>query len=222
MTFKQIQDRVMARTNLTSADARARVKDFINERLRAAQTSCNLGAVRRTTVTAATVPDTATVTPSNLIKAITIVIPDLNRPLGERSLDQLRTFDAANQWKGAPELWAVKSVGATSVTLQLQPIPDDVYTLQIDGIAPGVTLENDNDVPVLPEDFHDLLVFGALADELDHLERPGSGKAEAKYEQRLRELRYWLAKSAYLHRAQNTEFDVSNWWYWFYGAPWVR
>lgn len=222
MTFKEIQDRVMDRLNLSSDTARDRIKDFINERVRAAQTSTSLGRVRKTTVTANTVATEPTVTPTGIVKVTTIVIPTLNRPLGERTLDQLRNFDSMNQWSGSPELYAVEKITATGVILRLQPIPDAVYALQIDGIATGTDLVGDSDVPGFPEDFHDAFVFGAMADELDHLEKSDlSLKQEAKSERRIKEARYFIQKSIYLHRGQN-DSRPANWEWWFFGSPWVN
>jgi hypothetical protein len=123
--------------------------------------------------------------------------------------------------KGAPDVWAIKSVAATGMTLQLLPIPDAIYTLQIDGIATGTDMSADGDVPGLPEDFHDLLLRGALADELEHREQEDAALIQAaKFTARQKDLRYFLAKSAYCHRIPGDQQSV-NWEWWFYGSPWV-
>jgi hypothetical protein len=222
MTFLEIQNRVMARTNLSSDVARERIKGFINERCRDVQTTVNLGSVRRGTVTATTTSGSSFLTPSGIIKPLTITFPEMNRVLGERSMDQMRVFDSALQWIGAPELYAVYKVNPSSIELFLEPQPDSDYDLTIDAVMRGADLTADDDVPGFPEDYHDILVFGALADELDHLEKQAASmKAEKKYATRLGELRYFIQKSIYMHRMQSG-YMMSNWEWWFYGSPWVR
>lgn len=222
MTFGEIKTRVMRRTNLSSDDANTRVGDFVNERLRNVQTSVNFSRIRRGSASASTVSGVATVVPSGVIKPLTVTFPALNRVLGERTEDQLRTFSPNRQWIGAPEVYAVRSFAADSFTMELVPIPDGVYDLTIDGIIPGVDLVADGDIPVLPEDFHDILIFGALADEYNHYDKADLALVqEKKFNARVSELRYFLQKSIYLHRAQGLNL-FSNWMWYMYGSPWVR
>lgn len=222
MTRGDIVGRIMSRLNLSSATAQTRIQNFVNERYRSVQTSCNLGRVRRGTVTTTTTSGVNTLIPSGIIKPLTVTLPALNRVLGERTQDQLRTFDPIQQWLGAPEIYAVTKFDASSFTMQLMPKPDASYSLTIDGVLRGSDMTNDNDIPALPEDFHDVLVFGGLADEYDHLEKADLAlKQEQHFQRRVSELRYWIAKSIYLHRMQNGQmFD--SWWWWLYGSPWVR
>ena len=220
MTFVQMQDRVMGRLNLSSATARTRLKEFLNERYRNVATSIGLGSVRRATVTVSTVAAASSVSPIGLLKPITISIPALNRVLEERTMDQLRLMDTSGTWTGDPQYYAIKSVDASAIVLELRPIPDAVRTLSIDGIVRGVELFNDDDIPVLPEDFHDILIFGTLADEYDHFDKAEfAARQETKFQSRLGELRYFLQKSAYLTRGQG-EGAARTWWQ-FYGSPWL-
>lgn len=219
MTYKQVQDRVLDRLNLTSTDARTRIKNFINERYRNAVTSCSMQRVRMGNFSATTVSGATTVTVSGA-KPVTITMPALNRGLGERSLDQLRSYDPSGQWSGAPQFYAVTNFGAQNFTLQLMPKPDGAYVLNIDGYALGIDLTADADLPAFPEDFHDLLIFGVLADEYDHMgEEDKALKQEAKFARRLADLRYFIAKSTYLHRLQNGTMMESSSWFWLYGFP---
>ena len=209
MTFLELKQRTAGRTNLSSTPAYARLGQFINERYRAVATSIGLGQVRRGTVTVNTTVGAATVSPV-IVKPLTVRILALNTVLDERTVDQLRLVDPSNTWTGDPELYAVANVGASTVTLELRPIPSTIRTLSIDAILRGVDLIGDDDVPVVPEDFHDILIFGAAADEYMHFDKFEFAKAmEARFEKRLRELRYFLAKSAYLSRGQNV---APQWW----------
>lgn len=221
MTFLQIQDRVMGRLNLSSTVARTRIKGFINERVRAAQTSTNLGRVRRGSETLNTVAAQATLETITIIKPVTISLPAYNWVLRERTEDQLRNYDPAGQWTGVPEMYAVQKITADSVVLEFKPIPDAIYVIRIDGMLAGSELTADGDIPAIPEDFHDMFVYGAACDELMHLEKFDQASAmEGKWVERLKACRYFVSKSIYLHRAQNDN-NVGNWEWWFYGSPWA-
>ena len=212
MTFKNLQDRVMARFNLTSTDARDRIKTFLNERYRRLQTSISLGKVRRSSMTFDTVNGTVEYSPTSVIKIFTISYPAGNRVLEERTLDELRNMDPDRGDTGDPKLYAVTKYGATSVTIELYPKPTAVYTLRVDGLMTGTDMSNDNDVPAFPEDFHDALEFAAAADEAEKAERmEQSERFEQRYRERVSDLRYFLSKSAYLHHT-----NEDNWW----GGPW--
>lgn len=222
MTFLEIQNRVMGRLNLSSTVARDRIKGFINERVRNAQTSTNLGRVRRGSQTINTVAGQVFLNTTTIIKPITISIPAMNWVLRERTEDQLRNYDPIGQWSGVPQLYAVRKINASSVQLEFKPIPDAIYAVVIDGYLAGTEMTADGDIPAIPEDFHDMFVYGAAADELLHLEKIDQASAmETKWNERLKQCRYFVSKSIYLHRAQNDN-NVANWEWWFYGSPWVQ
>ena len=83
------------------------------------------------------------------------------------------------------------------------PVPSGVETLSADGLASSATLSG-SDVPAFAADFHDALIFGALADENEKLEKPSLSAAnEARYAERVNDLKYFIATSAYLVRQQN-------------------
>lgn len=70
--------------------------------------------------------------------------------------------------------------------------------LYADGHVTVATLNGSN-TPDFPESFHDVLVFGAMADEYRKMEKLQFAQtAEADFERRLSDLRMWIAKSAYL------------------------
>ena len=218
MTFKEVQDRVMARFNLTSDDARDRIKNHINERLRRAQTSCSMGRVRRGTVITNTVDGVNTITPIGVIKHITTSIPAQRVILVERSPDQLRNLDIGNEQTGVPRKFAITNIHPDGFTMQLSPVPGDVYAVHIDGILVGGDMVEDEEIPGLPEDFHDLLVFGALADEYDKTDDDQSEKFKREYKDRLKDLRYFVAKAVYLRRVQGG--GTAYWW--LHGSAWVN
>lgn len=206
----------MGRLGLTTTDARARIKIFINERYRKLQTSIGLARVRFGTITFPTISGTYLYSTTGLIKPWTVAIPGQNWVLEERPFDTIRTLDPDNSQTGRPEVYAVQKFAAVSVSLYLWPKPDGVYTIQVDGILTGTDLTADGDIPAVPEDFHDLLVFAASADELTKMEKPALAQAqEIRADARTRELRYFLEKSAYLGFVQN---DLEGWWW----GPWFQ
>jgi hypothetical protein len=212
MTFKQCQDRTLSRLNLTTTAARTRVKNAVNERNRRLATSCSLSRVRRGTVSINTVADTATITSTGVVKVFGIMIPTSNRILTERSIGEMRQLDPAETTTGEPYIYGVQRDNAASQTIQLFPIPDDIYALDIDGLLTGTDMSADGDIPAFPEDFHDALIFGALADEYGHAgDTVESERYEQKYEQRLRDLRYYLRVSGFLAKRQNSKADTA-WW----------
>lgn len=218
MTFVNLQDRVMARLNLTTTAARTRIKDILNERLRRVATSTNVGRTRYGAISTATVAATPTVTTTGgggqpgIIKVRTVSIPLENRVLDERTVDQMKTYDPDLSQTGIPRFYAIQKINATTLLIRLWPTPDAVYTLTIEGILAGTDMSADADVPGMPEDFHDMLVYGALADEYPHLEKTDLALFnEQKFEKRLSDLKYFIAKSAYLRRVELGD-PWGMWW----------
>lgn len=206
MTFKQIQDRVMSRRNLTSPEARTRVKEFINERYRDVRASIGLGKTRRSETTLALVAGQSRYTLASTARLLTLTDTTNTKVLREKSMDQIRLVDPGlTQETSSPDFYAIESVGATSVSIFIWPKPTGTQTLTVDREALVTELSADGDIPVLPEDYHDVLLRGALADEYSHAEEPVlEAKEEKKYERRLSQLRYYIAKSRWLDRHQNS------------------
>jgi hypothetical protein len=87
-----------------------------------------------------------------------------------------------------------------SWVLYLWPTPSGVYPYQIDFSRALYELVNDSDVPALPQDFHNLLVWGCCEDECIHMDDSRAQNFRARWEKDVRELR------AYLVRARGTRF----------------
>lgn len=203
----------MSRLNLTETAARDRIKNFINERYRRLASSISLGPVRFTTVSQNTAAGTEQYSPTGLIKVQTITYTAGNKVLDEMTLDQIRNIDADGSEEGSPERFAVVKYPASSVTIHIHPKPDAIYTLKIDGIATGIDLSANGDIPAFPEDFHDVLEFGAMADELEKMEKyKMAEKYERAYESRLMDLRYFIAKTAYLDQSANDAWWLGPWY----------
>lgn len=204
MTFDDITQEIADRLDLTSARSLARIGRSVNERYRAVATSVSMPTVGRTTVTADTVIGNQSVTFEDVDKLYSVYDTDETpyRVLKEATIDELRNsspgIDPARRY-------AIENMGATTVTIRLDSIPESVYELGADANGVLSTLE-DSDEPAFAAAFHDILVYGGMATELDHMEKyEFAKKQEYKYEQRLSELRYFIAKSAYadIHQGKN-------------------
>jgi hypothetical protein len=213
VTFKQVQDRVLARHNLTSDDARTRVKAFINERTRRIQTSTNLKRTRRDTVTKQTVSGSTILIASGVVHVLGVNID--NKMLGERTITQIRNYDPDRSLQADPDVYAIYSVQSSSLVLRFYPIPWRALDVRIDCMVAGTDMSGDSEVPGFPEDFHDALLFGASADEYDHQEKTKESLVqEGKFEKRLSDLRYWMATSALLARGQNSDEGPASYQMW--------
>lgn len=210
----------MDRLNLTQTAARTRIKYELNLRYREIVTSLGLGLVRRgliqvSSVTSQAEYDTIDTGTSSLkiIKPISVMWNPTPTLLGQVTLQQLRKWDPDLSQEGTPQVWALVAMGATSCTIRLWPQPDvtTANCIIIDGLLIGTDMSADADVPAFPEDFHDVLERMVIADELDKQEKPNlAAKQEKKADVRLKELRYFIAKTAYLHQTQGS--DAAWWW----------
>ena len=212
MTFLEIQNQVMDRLNLTSDDARTRIKTEINLRYAEVQSSVNLSRTRRSVLQFTTVSGNSLTTCSGIAKVLSIFDPVyLMRPLQEVSLNEIRLLDAPSAVQGIPYLYAIQHQEARSVTLRLFPQPQQVQTLQSDALVSGTNMTADDDEPAFPEDFHDILVLGPCADELLKMDnqRLAQEAMEKRFEKRLGELRYFIIKSTTLNLSQRDSF--LNW-----------
>jgi hypothetical protein len=202
MTFLEMQDAVMGRLNLSTPDARTRIQNLLNARYAEVTSSLGLGQTRFGTVSAVTVSGSNQVTVSGVehIQTVTDAVV-LKRPLIEATIPQLREMDPAAEHVGNPTHYAVQTAGAKSIVLRVYPTPDSVQAFAVDALVTGTKMTTPTDAPAFPESYHDILVKGALEDEYRKLDKKNQADTEgAKYERRLGELRYHLAKSGWLVR----------------------
>lgn len=76
------------------------------------------------------------------------------------NLQELRSWSVPNSTvRGYPLLWSQPA----PTTLEVYPPADRAYDVTIDYIYTPPALSDDADVPVIPEQHHDVLVYGAIA-----------------------------------------------------------
>ena len=197
MTFTEIVDEILDRLELNSTDAAARVGRAVNRIYRSVTTTTNLNTTRTVLGATGTIGlGLSYATFSSVEKIVRVYDTSTGnvRDLKEISLLQMREEKTGTD---VPTKWAVRDSGATSVTLQFNTVAQAEIPLFADGIVTVADLSG-SDVPVIPVSFHDILIEGVLVDEYKKLEKVQySRESKAQYEQRLSELRYFLAKSAY-------------------------
>ena len=99
---------------------------------------------------------------------------------------------------GAGPILAVIPVGKTTsiyTGITLWPTPSAPITYFADVTRTLSDLLHDTDQTPIPDDFADILVLGALADEYQHLSDPRWSAAMTEYKERERQLQYWLAET---------------------------
>lgn len=222
MTFDEIVDEVMEVLNLTSDAARLRVGKFVNRRYRRVLSAIGLDTSRRVSLDQVidfSVAPYDTSLPNVEIPLTKIIRVQLMidgvRP---KLLDEM-TFDEITEREpvdGNPSAWAVKLMDAVTTTITLDNFPTtEAFTLRMEGYVNVTNLEDD-DVPAFPEDFHEILIEGAKADELRKMEKyPMAAESEQIYVSRLSDLQMFVAVSAYKDQQQaknSTQWD----WNWRY------
>lgn len=198
----------MQRLNLTSTDAETRVKDEVNEVYRELVSSMGLETSIRGVTTALTTTGSRYVTfggsgedDDRVLKLLSVFLPsDVAPPpysvLTSYTFDELRNT-IAGSWP--PTQYAISRMGSATVEIFLDAeAPDSLQELNADCLLASDTM-TDADSPFFPENFHDLLVYGVMAIELDKMEKEErAAKAQAKFEKRAADLRMFIAKDAYI------------------------
>lgn len=201
MTFDQIEQEVMDRLNLTSTDARARIGRSINERYRWVTSSIGLQTATRTVVTGTAVIANQYITFTGITKVLAVYDNTVTPPrfLHEGTIDDVRQ----NRSSAEPvRTYAVYRMGASTVTILLDCLATTAFVLTADGYTLAPLLIG-TVIPAFNEDYHDILIYGAMATELKKMEKPQLAvDAELTYQSRIADLRMFIAKSAYLDIAQ--------------------
>lgn len=196
MNFTDIQTEIADRLNLTSTQALARIGRSINEGYKKVVSSCGMITSVRSIATALTTVGNQSVVFS-AEKVLSVFNPAFTPPmtLNEQTFDYLRNQILSTD---PPTDYAIQQMGGSTVTIFLNVVPASVYALNADTEKNNLTLQGSM-VPVFAEDFHDLLVYGGMAIELRKMEKYDLAKEnDAIFKERVSDLRFFIAKSAYL------------------------
>lgn len=194
MTKLEIVQEVADRLNYTSTTALARLDRAVDRLYRAVTSTIGLNVTRQVDVVVSTVQGSRDlIVPT--VEKVTAIRFDNGFQLKELDYEELRSRHAGGS--GRPTAYAVRRMNATTVVVTFDLVPNDAYALNVSGYTTLATLA-DGDEPAFPESYHDILIEGILKDEYRKLEKMNLAAAsKALYDERLRELRLWIAKSAY-------------------------
>lgn len=196
MDFQTLVTRVANKLNRTSADALTRIGASINDHYREVLSGVGLQTSVRTTVSGSTVIGVRDfIFPCE--KLFIVMDPSYTPPrvLDERTMDELENNQLGTQ---PPVTYAIKRMGASTVTIFLDCTPTTVFPLIAEAEISIVDLIGVQS-PEFAASFHDLLYRAGMMDELEHMEKYDLAKVqERRFQTRLGELRYFVAKSAYL------------------------
>lgn len=195
MTFTQIVTAITDQLNLTSPEAVARVGRSVNRVYRKVCSSVGLQVSSRTTAVA---------TSSNGSRFMTFTGIEKISELYDQSTGQARVIDEVEvnylRERQAPssntvKRYAIYRMYSGSVQIMLDvtatSTPFDLYA---EGYATATDLSG-TDTPNFPASFHDVLVSGVLVEEYAKKEKALWQQAKADYEDRLGDLRLYIAKS---------------------------
>jgi len=201
VTFDEIVAEVCDRLNYTSPDAITRVGKRVNERYKRLTSSIGLELSRRTQISTTASIGSALLTFTSTEKVLAVVdkTSGTDVTLTQITPDEMHIIPIRSQ---PPRHYCIMSMTATSVTITVDCVATTGYTIYADIEAIASTLVT-TATPGFSESFHDILVYGAMADEYKKMEKPQLAQmSEQDYEHRLSDLRMWIAKSAYLDITQ--------------------
>lgn len=198
MTFTEIVDTIAARLNLTSPTAITRIGVTVNDYYAQIVTAIGLNTSVRTTAYGVVSPGSQFVDFTGIQKVTGVYMPGdtQDRVLSEVLNPDMR--ESTHPTSDLPSKYAVYRVGARTASIWIDVVPTTAFTLIADGVIEQSTL-SDDDEPAFPASFHDVLIHGVMMDELRKMEKTSLAvDRQNLYEQRLADLKYFLAKSAYL------------------------
>lgn len=216
MTFTEIVAEVCDRLNLTSTDAFTRVGGFVNRRYKEVVSSIGLQTSKRTSVTVSLDPDVDLDLPDVAIQQIEKVIK-IQIDFGTDGLKRLdeRTYEditSRQTIRAAPRAFGVKRMDSQQTIITLDGYPEEDFELLVYGYELSDLLSGTIE-PAFPEDFHDVLVEGAMSDELRKMEKYNEASfSQSKFDQRLSALRLFISISAYKDLYQGKNRQSPTWY----------
>ena len=203
MTKAEIVTEILARLNLTSTEAAARVERIVDRYYKKVTAKIGIAPMTRIVLDSEAQTDigTAEVTFTDMEKVSRVwyyAEDDADQSdkifLDERTVDELRDVSVPPEGD-TPTRYAVLNSGATETTILLDQIPESVFDVFCDGYGTSTALDDDEE-PAFPESFHDILVEGPLKDEYKKRNNVDAARdSRNEYEELLSDLRMWGAKN---------------------------
>lgn len=213
MTFTDIVAMAATDLNITQASSITRIGTHVNRRYRKIMRRLGLSVFSRVEFDFVCTPGTQTQTVlSSNTPVITRIVNIFYQPtpttkarkLEEYTYDELRVMIANVD---PPRYWAKKKMASETVTFMIDSTVPNGLTLALECEATKSTLAG-TDVPGFSEEFHEILVVGAKADELLKMEKPTLAREfKTQFEEDLNELAYKAVVGAALDIVQNKHFN---------------
>lgn len=196
MTFLELVSRVQKRTSQFSTVAATRIGETVNDIYKRVTSAVGIDFTSRRVLA----QEDATIgsqlmTFDDVEKVVSVYDASggYKRFLDEVSLEELDRHAIADS--DTPTKYALYRMNAGSVQIKLNVNPQTAFTLYAPAYERADTLAGSQE-PAFPESFHDIIYHGVLKYEYLHLEKPVLSKAaELDYEDRLGDLRLFIAKS---------------------------
>lgn len=204
MTFQELKTEIKERLHYVSAEADARVGRLINKVYRELTSSIGLATSREVSVIQGVSPGEREVVFAGVEKLLTVWYEGAGgKPV---VLEQVLPAELATDpvpTSTIPRRFAVRRMGANTVTIWLDILPASAFDLRADGMTEVADLSGSQE-PAFPESFHDIIIEGVLKDEYQKLEKVQLARlAEERYHRRLSDLRMFIAKTNFLDVYQN-------------------
>ena len=197
MTFTEIVDEIAARLDLTASADTTRIGRLVNQTYRKITTAIGLQLSRRSTVNTTATISSSSITFSNVEKILNIYNRAVSpyKLIREVTIDELRE-DQPYSASDSLTKWALSSQTADTQVIEMNVIAQTAFTVYADVIATAATLSGSTEPP-FPESYHDILIEGVLMNEYKKSEKLALAKdAKLEYEQRLSDLKLWMALSS--------------------------
>lgn len=196
MTFQEIQNEVADRLDLRTGVALSRIGRSINDKYKEVAASIGLQTTARGVATADTVVGNRSLTfgPTPIgVQKIYTVFEALGTRLDEISFDEMRRRSPTKT--GKARAYAVQTMGSSSVTVMLDATPTAILTWSADAELNIATLRG-SQTPQFAEAYHNLLIYAAMAVELEKMEKFDQAKEKLNQcEMRTSQLRLFIAES---------------------------
>lgn len=211
MTMNELVEYIAEDLNTPSQEAKTRISHELNVRYKQVTSSIGLSPTRREELTTtATIGDRLlTFTGAERLDIVFRKVGTKNIVLTELTNEEMTEL---NPRSDPPTKFSVFSIAPQSVTIKVDSTPETAFTLYAHVVSDASSLTN-NDQPAFPESFHDVLIHGVKADEYRRREKPGLAKeSEMMFQQRLSDLRMFIAKSTYLDIYRGKHNQGDGWW----------
>lgn len=203
MTKAEIVVEIASRLNLTSTVAMTRLGRLVDRHYLRITTKMGMAQVSRTALDIETVMDIgsaeATFVGMEKVSRVYYFEEDgeTKHFLEEVTLDELRDVNLVPD-ADTPTRWAPKVYTDVDVTILTDRVAVTEYSLFCDGYQNGTAL-GDDDAPLFPESFHDILIERTLMDEYKKIEKLDLARESKRmFDESLSDLLMWAARSKYL------------------------